>query len=132
MKIKEFSRKSGVSEHTIRFYEARGLLRPSRNESGYRVYSGQDSSVLADILMGQKLGFSLAEIRTGIDLWRSGQLDQATKVGLVSEKLEETVSKIAELQAVADYLQAKLAWIQADEVGECPLVPLVDGRVIAR
>ncbi|PIE16513.1 MAG: MerR family transcriptional regulator [Rhodobacterales bacterium] len=43
MKIGEFSRKTGLSVYTIRFYEKIGLIpAPPRDASGHRVYS-QDS-----------------------------------------------------------------------------------------
>ena len=36
MRISELAKRSGVSGHTLRYYEARGLLRASRDRSGYR------------------------------------------------------------------------------------------------
>ena len=39
MQIGEISVRSGISVRMLRFYEAEGLLRPRRTESGYRDYS---------------------------------------------------------------------------------------------
>ena len=42
MQIGEISVRSGISVRMLRFYEAEGLLRPRRTESGYRDYSQDD------------------------------------------------------------------------------------------
>ena len=35
---------AGVSTRTLRYYEEEGLLRPSRAESGYRVYAASEKN----------------------------------------------------------------------------------------
>lgn len=42
MQIHEFSKKVGISAHTLRFYEKEGLITPSRNTQGYRDYDEKD------------------------------------------------------------------------------------------
>lgn len=42
MRIGELSRRSGVSERLLRYYEEQELLRPARRPSGYREYSARD------------------------------------------------------------------------------------------
>lgn len=44
MLIGELSRRTGVRTHQLRYYEAQGLLEPSRSAGGYREYS--DDAVL--------------------------------------------------------------------------------------
>lgn len=44
MLIGELSRRSGVGAHLLRYYEANGLLQPSRGANGYREYT--DDAVL--------------------------------------------------------------------------------------
>lgn len=39
MLIGELSRRSGVGAHLLRYYEAHGLLEPSRGANGYRDYA---------------------------------------------------------------------------------------------
>jgi len=41
--IGELSRRSGVGAHLLRYYEAKGLLRPDRSANGYREY--HDSAI---------------------------------------------------------------------------------------
>ncbi len=42
MQIGEISDRSDISVRMLRYYEAKGLLRPHRTESGYRDYSPDD------------------------------------------------------------------------------------------
>ena len=59
----EFARMAHVTIRTIRYYDKKGLLKPSFiNESGYRMYSDEDFLKLQKILSLKYLGFSLNEI----------------------------------------------------------------------
>ena len=42
MRIGELSRRAGVSQRALRYYEEQGLLRPARRSSGYREYGPED------------------------------------------------------------------------------------------
>jgi DNA-binding transcriptional MerR regulator len=52
----------GVTLRTLRFYEAKGMLKPRRDGSA-RLYAAADRLRLQMILKGKQLGFTLSEIR---------------------------------------------------------------------
>ncbi|MEV0648515.1 MerR family transcriptional regulator [Phytomonospora sp. NPDC050363] len=54
----EFSRRTGVSQRLLRYYEEQGLLRPSRRPSGYREFTEDDVATVKGIrlLLGAGLG----------------------------------------------------------------------------
>lgn len=59
----EIAKIAGVSLRTIRFYAAKGLLKPvSRSEAGYRYYNQESLVIRQRILMLKYLGFSLQKI----------------------------------------------------------------------
>jgi DNA-binding transcriptional MerR regulator len=60
--IGDLAREFGVTLRTLRFYEDRGLLNPTR-EGTLRLYDGRDRTRLQIILKAKNLGFTLAEIR---------------------------------------------------------------------
>ena len=63
MSIGQFSKLSGVSQRTLRFYEEKGMLRPSYvSESGRRYYTADDLIPLQQIITLKYLGFPLDEI----------------------------------------------------------------------
>ncbi len=66
--IADLAREFDITTRTIRFYEDKGLLAPSR-EGQRRVYASRDRVRLRLIMRGKRLGFSLSEIRELIDLY---------------------------------------------------------------
>lgn len=63
----EFAKKAGVTIRTIRFYDNKGLLKPSSvSEAGYRLYNDEDFAKLQRILTLKYLGFSLEDILISI------------------------------------------------------------------
>lgn len=89
--ITELTREFGVSTRTLRFYEDEGLLNPVRR-GRTRLYRPADRHLLTQILRGKRLGFSIAEIREIIKMYReppgeAGQLQLL--IQRVVEKREE-------------------------------------------
>ena len=60
--IKQFEKVTGISAHTLRFFDRIGLLSPLRSENGYRVYTLEQVSQAETIALLQKALFSNAEI----------------------------------------------------------------------
>ena len=59
----EFAKMANVSLRTVRFYDTKGLLKPSmQTDAGYRLYTDEDFVRLQRILTLKYLGFSLEEI----------------------------------------------------------------------
>ncbi|HEY8483804.1 MAG TPA: redox-sensitive transcriptional activator SoxR [Longimicrobiales bacterium] len=65
--IGELSRRTGVAPSALRFYEARGLIQAERTASGHRRYPRAVARRVAFILFGQRLGFTLEELRAELD-----------------------------------------------------------------
>lgn len=60
--IDEVARRTGLTSRALRFYEARGLVRPLRTGSGRRLYAPHDLERLHQLIALKRAGFSLAEI----------------------------------------------------------------------
>jgi len=75
--ISALAREFGVTLRTLRFYEDKGLIHP-RREGSTRIYTRRDRARLRLVLMGKRVGFSLAEIHDMLDLYdlRDGQVPQ--------------------------------------------------------
>lgn len=67
MAIGEVSRQTGLTQSTIRYYEAEGLLPAQQRSSGWRVFEPEVVGRLQVIRMARELGFSLDDIRTLLD-----------------------------------------------------------------
>src|SRR5437588_6939320 len=116
--IRDLSKEFGVSARTLRFYEEKGLLDPTRRGE-QRLYTRRDRARLAYVLAGRTVGFSLEEVREMLDLYDlgDGQVTQLkvalTKFGERVERLERQKNDIdrvvAELTRASDVMKAKLA-----------------------
>jgi MerR family transcriptional regulator, redox-sensitive transcriptional activator SoxR len=66
LSIGQIAARTGLSVSAIRFYEAKGLINPPRTFGGQRRYPRRDIRRMSFILIAQKLGFSLADIRSAL------------------------------------------------------------------
>lgn len=64
MRIGELSRRTGVHERLLRYYEEQGLLRPERRPSGYREYDEPDVDAVRRIRALLSAGLNTTAIAT--------------------------------------------------------------------
>lgn len=108
--IGELARSTGLSPHTLRFYETAGLLRPVvRSASGHRRYRAQDQLWLAFVLRLKKTGMPLAEIRRYADLREKGEESLSPRLAMLKLHHERLVSQIHELQECSAALEEKIS-----------------------
>jgi DNA-binding transcriptional MerR regulator len=108
--ITDLAAEFGVTLRTIRFYEDKGLLTPERRGT-VRVFHPRDRIRLALILRGRRLGFSLDEIATIVDMYdaepgEAGQLRylleqidvRRTELEQRRKDIEETLAELDEVE----------------------------------
>lgn len=85
--ITEMTREFDISTRTLRFYEDEGLIHPERR-GRTRLYRSADRHLLAQILRGRRIGFTIAEIREIIQVYNEppGEVGQ---LKLLMKKVEE-------------------------------------------
>lgn len=64
MRITEAARRAGTSPRMLRYYEAEGLLAPTRRDNGYRDYGAGEVLAARKIVALSHAGFPLSLIRT--------------------------------------------------------------------
>lgn len=123
MNIGKAAEASGVSAKMIRYYEQIGLIpRADRRESGYRDYSPSDVHMLRFIRRSRDLGFSVAEIDELLGLWRDKSRQSADVKRIAATHIAELRKKIANLEQIADTLQALIECCSGDERPDCPIL----------
>jgi len=65
--IGRVAERTGVAVSAIRFYEEAGLIFAGRNAGGQRVFEAADIRRVSFIIIAQKLGFSLKQIKAQLD-----------------------------------------------------------------
>src|SRR5438128_9418679 len=71
--ITELAREFAITPRAIRFYEDQGLISPQREGAGgrSRVYLARDRTRLKLTLRGKRLGLTLSEIKSLVDMYES-------------------------------------------------------------
>ena len=70
--IGEFSKLTGLSIHTLRYYEHEGLIAPERNSSNRRCYSDKDLTWIEFIKRLKDTGMPIKEIKHYAELRAAG------------------------------------------------------------
>lgn len=116
MLINELAKRTGVTVHTLRFYEAKGLIAgqstPEVRSNNYKNYSEQTVKTVLSIKHLKSVGFTLAEIKEVIDAYFSGTATLATRHAVLSRKVTEIEHKIKELKTAHSRLQEMLAEVE--------------------
>lgn len=108
--ITELAREFDITPRAIRFYEDQGLITPRREGANgrVRVYTARERTRLKLTLRGKRLGLSLSEIKSLVDMYESPR-DSAAQMKrflavlarhrealeLQREDIEVTLSEIA-------------------------------------
>ena len=86
--IRELAREFEITSRTLRFYEEKGLLHPTRDGQN-RVYSRADRTRLRLILRGKRLGLTLEESADLIGMYDPGS-DNQQQLRAVIDKIRES------------------------------------------
>ncbi len=145
--VRDAAERLQVTPRTLKYYEERGLVTPSRSEGRYRLYDERDLEQFARILRLRALGFSLQGItemlkrplEPDVGGRRRYSLDSLQQIGTalaqqvealdariaaVRHELKEVQTVRAELSRDLDYVQRRLAGENADT--------LIDERLAER
>ena len=110
LKIGELSDRTGLSAHTLRFYEKHGLISASdRSDAGYHYYTDADVRRVEFVKTARNIGFSLGDIAQLLSIRVDKQSHSCHDVTEITQhKLDEVNAKIAELQSMQQTLQILL------------------------
>ncbi|HEX8125646.1 MAG TPA: MerR family transcriptional regulator [Allosphingosinicella sp.] len=103
--IAEVVRRTGLSARALRFYEARGLLKPLRTASGRRVYGPAELEEVNRILALKKAGLTLAQIQR---LGGGRPLDLEALVAAQLEAIEARSAELAKAKTLLTFIQSRI------------------------
>jgi len=132
MKIGRLANITGLTKDTIRYYEDIGLIpEPDRRPSGYRKYNDKYIELLLFIKETKKLGFTLNEIDTLLNMKFSDGTTTGEIKQFFEEKIDEVEHKIAKLQAVQAALTEASSRCDGGNrpVDECAILNFIDMKI---
>ena len=71
--IGEVAQRTGLAVSAIRYYEEMGLVSPDRTACGQRTFERSDIRRLSFVMIAQRLGFSIADIRAALSSLPDGR-----------------------------------------------------------
>jgi DNA-binding transcriptional MerR regulator len=121
MRIGDLAREAGTTSSAIRYYERAGLLAEApRTAAGYRDHGPEAIDRLAFIRSGQRLGLSLTEIRSVIQVRDRGLVPCEHALALVEEHERAIGTRIRELQQLRRELREIGARGRELDPADCP------------
>ena len=110
--IREMCDQFNVTPRTLRFYESKELLFPTRQ--GYkRLFTKKCRGRLKLILRGKRFGFSLEDIRQLLEMYDMGDKQQTQLLRtyeLAKNKLTDLEEQRAEIEETIKELEQQIHW----------------------
>jgi DNA-binding transcriptional MerR regulator len=117
--ISDLTKEFGVSTRTIRFYEDEGLIKPIRR-GRTRLFRQSERRLLAMILRGKRLGFTIAEIREILQMYKEPP-GEAGQLQLLIKRVEKRRAELEQKRRDIDETLREL-----DQVEEASLARLAE------
>jgi DNA-binding transcriptional MerR regulator len=110
MTIAEAAERSGLSAHTLRYYERIGLIHPvDRGTNGHRRYGRDDLEWLDLLIKLRTTGMPIRQMVEYAELVRKGQRTVARRRAMLERHRAEITARMAELEDTAAVLDRKIA-----------------------
>jgi DNA-binding transcriptional MerR regulator len=107
--IGEAAEASGVSAHTLRYYERAGLLDPvDRVTSGHRRYGDADLERIRFLTMLRATGMPIRRVREYADLFRRGDGTHTERLALLEAHRESVRAELAETKRNLELIDRKI------------------------
>jgi DNA-binding transcriptional MerR regulator len=118
--VQETAERTGLSEHTLRYYERAGLLRAVRRDdsSGHRRYSPEDVARVSTLACLRATGMPLDGMRRYFTLAARGRSAANELRALLEEQESALEERMQEMQRHLDYVHRKIDYWKALEAGK--------------
>src|SRR3954454_7072874 len=103
--IRDVAKRTGLTSRALRFYEARGLLKPLRTYSGRRLYGRGELERIQQILALKRAGLSLAQIGK---LTAHGALDLRSLVEAQLKTIEQRKLELNEARSLLLSIKSRI------------------------
>ncbi len=109
LSIAEAAEASGLSAHTLRYYERTRLLEPvSRNGSGHRRYREADLERITFLTRLRATGMPIRDVRRYADLMRVGESTNEERLVLLEAHRDAVLARIEATARNLDLIESKI------------------------
>ena len=116
--VEQTAERTGLSEHTLRYYERAGLLEPVRrhDSSRHRRYSAADLARIQTLACLRATAMPLAQMRRYFELAAKGAAAAPELIALLENQQVALQERLEQLRRHATYVKHKIAYWRAIEV----------------
>ena len=109
MTISEAAEASGLTAHTLRYYERAGLLDPiGREAGGRRRYSDGDLTRIAFLTKLRATGMPIRQVREYSELLREGEGNERARLALLESHRDTVRERLAEMERHLELIDYKI------------------------
>ena len=109
--IGQVAEKTGLSIHTIRYYEKEGILPIiKRNESGMRIFEYEDIQWINLLNCLRNTGMPIAQLKVYADLTLQGDPTGEKRLEILKRQKEKIEEQVNILKTHIDLLNRQMAW----------------------
>jgi len=117
--LREVSEQTGLSTHTLRYYERAGLLAPiARTEGGHRRYSERDIDSLLFLTKLRLTGMPIQGVRRYADLARQGASTISSRQQILQDHRATMIQQREEIERNLAAIDYKIALYERGWVPE--------------
>jgi DNA-binding transcriptional MerR regulator len=118
--VQETAARTGLSEHTLRYYERAGLLTTVRRDgsSGHRRYSADDVARVRTLACLRATGLPLEQMRRYFTLAARGRGAARELRALLEQQEGALEERMQTMQSHLDYVRRKIDYWKALEAGD--------------
>lgn len=111
MTIRQVARETGLSAHTLRYYERIGLISPiGRAPNGHRRYSGGDVGWITFLMRLRATGMPISRMKQYSDLQWQGDATLTERLALLEEHRREVKKRIEKLNYNLAVIEHKIEY----------------------
>ena len=110
--IQQVATELGISTRTLRFYEDKGLIEP-RRVGTTRIYTRREVGRMQLILRGKRLGFTLRDIKTFLDLYDADP-QHVEQMRALADRVRERIDELEQHRVAIDQTLAELRQIERE------------------
>lgn len=119
MKIQDVAAQTGLSIHTLRYYEQIGLVAPiTRAENSHRSYTLDDVYRIVFVTRLRAAGMPIAEVKRYVDLSREGDTTLKQRLDLLEAHRQAVEQQIQQLYQHLERISDKIAHYRETHEGQ--------------
>ncbi|MED3728214.1 MerR family transcriptional regulator [Priestia filamentosa] len=115
--IQEVAKMTGLSTHTLRYYEKIGLIKNvQRDQTGYRQYTDSDIAWIHFLIRLRVTGMPMLKMKQFSDLRQEGDPTILSRRELLEEHYKDVLGKIEELKLNFHKIEEKIEYYKKLEI----------------